>query len=131
MVPDVPLPTKHLKQLLKAVAGIALGHLCQHLDTGSSRCVSGWYSSLTADIFDSASGFDGLQNGDDLVFSESDLAHSDLLRGHSQYVGRSLKVNGSFKRDTYILARSAKGIDADHHYLTNLQLGTILLSVNL
>ncbi|WP_227516152.1 hypothetical protein, partial [Klebsiella variicola] len=26
---------------------------------------------------------------------------SDLLRGHYQYVGRSLKVNGSFCRDTY------------------------------
>ncbi|WP_234467354.1 hypothetical protein, partial [Kosakonia sp. S42] len=32
----------------------------------------------------------------------SDLTHSDLLRGHNQYAGRSLKVNGSFKRDTYI-----------------------------
>ncbi|MBZ7653536.1 hypothetical protein FML26_28225 [Klebsiella michiganensis] len=35
------------------------------------------------------------------MFSESDLTHSDLLRGHYQYVGRSLKVNGSFCRDTY------------------------------
>ncbi|WP_117251567.1 hypothetical protein, partial [Klebsiella pneumoniae] len=32
-----------------------------------------------------------------------DLTHSDLLRGHYQYVGRSLKVNGSFCRDTYNL----------------------------
>lgn len=29
------------------------------------------------------------------------VTHSDLLRGHSQYVGRSLKVNGPFCRDTY------------------------------
>lgn len=45
--------------------------------------------------FDGTSGFDELQNGNDLVFSESDLTHSDLLRGHNQYVGRSLKVNGT------------------------------------
>ncbi|RSW01317.1 hypothetical protein EGH51_17140, partial [Klebsiella aerogenes] len=42
-----------------------------------------------------------LQNGDDLVFSESGFTHGDLLRGHTQYVGRSLKVNGPFCRDTY------------------------------
>ncbi|TLU69231.1 hypothetical protein FFB58_05480 [Enterobacter sp. MF024] len=36
-------------------------------------------------------------------FPESDLTHSDLLRGHNQYVGRSLKVNGSVCRDTYKL----------------------------
>lgn len=29
------------------------------------------------------------------MFSESDLTHSDLLRGYNQYVGRSLKVNGT------------------------------------
>ncbi|WP_225612334.1 hypothetical protein, partial [Raoultella sp. RLT01] len=42
-----------------------------------------------------------LQNGDDLVFGESCLAHGDLLRGHNQYAGRSLKVNGPVYRDTY------------------------------
>ncbi|MGR7834050.1 hypothetical protein ACU6XI_24925, partial [Klebsiella aerogenes] len=35
------------------------------------------------------------------VFSESGFTHGDLLRGHTQYVGRSLKVNGPFCRDTY------------------------------
>ncbi|MBZ6684353.1 hypothetical protein FMJ72_26005 [Klebsiella pneumoniae] len=35
------------------------------------------------------------------MFSESGFTHSDLLRGHNQYVGRSLKVNGAFYRDTY------------------------------
>jgi hypothetical protein len=60
-------------------------------------------SGLTANILEGTSSFDGLQYGDDLVASESDLAHSDLLRVHNQYVGRSLKVNGSFCRDTYIL----------------------------
>ena len=52
---------------------------------------------LTAAVFpfDGTSGFDELQNGNDLVFSESDLTHSDLLRGYNQYVGRSLKVNGT------------------------------------
>ncbi|MBZ7653583.1 hypothetical protein FML26_28405 [Klebsiella michiganensis] len=35
------------------------------------------------------------------MLGESDLTHSDLLRGHNQYVGRSLKVNGPFYRDTY------------------------------
>ncbi|MGF8358813.1 hypothetical protein AAGO69_26470, partial [Klebsiella pneumoniae] len=32
-------------------------------------------------------------------------ADSDLLWGHNQYVGRSLKVNGSFCRDTYRLTQ--------------------------
>lgn len=42
------------------------------------------------------------------MVSKSDLTHSDLLREHDQYVGRSLKVNGSFKRDTYTLRRACK-----------------------
>ncbi len=37
-------------------------------------------SGFAAHIFDGAPGFDRLQNGDDLVLGESDLAHSDLLR---------------------------------------------------
>jgi hypothetical protein len=56
---------------------------------------------FTADILDGTSGFDGLENGNDLMFSESGFTHGDLLRGHNQYVGRSLKVNGAVKRDTY------------------------------
>lgn len=52
-------------------------------------------SGLTAHILDGTSGFDELQNGDDLVFSESDLTHSVLLRGYNKYIGRSLKVNGT------------------------------------
>ncbi|WP_206862736.1 hypothetical protein, partial [Enterobacter chengduensis] len=48
-------------------------------------------------------GFDERQDANDLVFSESGFTHGDLLRGHYQYVGRSLKVNGSFCRDTYKL----------------------------
>lgn len=56
---------------------------------------------LTTHIFDGPGRFDGLQDGDDLVLGESDLTHSDLLRGHNQYVGRSIKVNGPFCRDTY------------------------------
>lgn len=59
------------------------------------------YSRFAADIFDGASGFDGFQNGDDLVLSESGFSHGDLLEGYNQYVGRSLKVNGPVKRDTY------------------------------
>lgn len=47
------------------------------------------------------SGLDGLQNVNDLVFGESGFTHGDLFRGHNQYVGRSLKVNGSFCMDTY------------------------------
>ncbi|WP_110268630.1 hypothetical protein, partial [Pantoea sp. PNA 03-3] len=35
----------------------------------------------------------------------SGFTHGDLLRGHNQYVGRSLKVNGSFYRDAYKTAR--------------------------
>ncbi|MER5272616.1 hypothetical protein, partial [Serratia marcescens] len=45
-----------------------------------------------------------LQNGNDLVFSESGFTHRDLLTGHNQYVGRSLKVNGSVYRDAYNFA---------------------------
>lgn len=52
-------------------------------------------------ISNGASGFDGLQNGDDLVFGESGFSHGDLLREHYQYVVRSLKVNGADCRDTY------------------------------
>ncbi|EDP9589701.1 hypothetical protein A9E70_001087 [Salmonella enterica subsp. enterica serovar Hvittingfoss] len=37
------------------------------------------------------------------MFSESGFTHSDHLRGHNQNVGRSLKVNGPFCRDTYKL----------------------------
>ena len=36
-----------------------------------------------------------------MVSGESDLTHNALLRGHNQYVGSSLKVNGAVKRDTY------------------------------
>jgi len=63
---------------------------------------------FTADILNISPGFDGLKNSDDLVLSKSDLTHSDLLRGHNQYVGRSLKVNGSFKRDVYTSADNKK-----------------------
>ncbi|WP_219995213.1 hypothetical protein, partial [Klebsiella variicola] len=47
-------------------------------------------------------GFDGLQNGDDLVFGESGFAHGDLLQKHNQYAGRSLNVNGPLYRDAYM-----------------------------
>ncbi|RJF57990.1 hypothetical protein D4100_04275 [Serratia inhibens] len=43
----------------------------------------------------------GLQNGNDLVLSESGFSHGDLFKRHIQYVGISLKVNGSFCRDAY------------------------------
>ncbi|RSW85744.1 hypothetical protein EGH62_05440 [Klebsiella aerogenes] len=43
------------------------------------------------------------------MFSESGFTHSDLLRGHNQYVGRSLKVNGPFCRDTYSYTAPACG----------------------
>ncbi|QDI47349.1 hypothetical protein FG173_10215 [Serratia marcescens] len=35
------------------------------------------------------------------MLGESGFTHDDLLRGHNQYVGRSLKVNGPFYRDAY------------------------------
>ncbi|NCF09000.1 hypothetical protein DK872_27565 [Kosakonia sp. MH5] len=41
------------------------------------------------------------------MFGESGFTHGDLLRGHNQYVGRSLKVNGPFRRDTYNQSSSA------------------------
>jgi hypothetical protein len=40
------------------------------------------------------------------VFGESGFTHGDLLTGHNQYVGRSLKVNGSVYRDAYKALRS-------------------------
>ena len=52
-------------------------------------------------LMDDPSGFERLQNGNDLVFGESDLTHGDLLKGHNQYVGRSLTVYGPFWQDTY------------------------------
>ncbi|RVR99404.1 hypothetical protein EOL15_19260 [Citrobacter freundii] len=48
-----------------------------------------------------APGFGGLQTGNDLVFGESGFAHDDLLKRHNQYVGRALKLNGSFWQDAY------------------------------
>ncbi|EIW8532298.1 TPA: hypothetical protein MHW08_06155 [Klebsiella pneumoniae] len=53
------------------------------------------------------------------MFSESDLTHSDLLRGHYQYVGRSLKVNGSFCRDTYILIERLGNCPSHTQYHTS------------
>ncbi|AVX37926.1 hypothetical protein DA391_09810 [Yersinia massiliensis] len=35
------------------------------------------------------------------MLSASELTHGDLLRGHKQYVGRTLKVNGSVRQDNY------------------------------
>ncbi|NIF34800.1 hypothetical protein F3J29_22070 [Enterobacter sp. Cy-643] len=35
------------------------------------------------------------------MFGESGFAHGDLLRGHNQYAGRSLNVNGPVCRDAY------------------------------
>ncbi|HGL5794642.1 TPA: hypothetical protein ACKFQQ_005260, partial [Klebsiella variicola] len=61
---------------------------------------------------DGASGFDGLQNGDDLVFGESGFAHGDLLQEHNQYAGRSLNVNGPLYRDAYIPAYRLTGLPA-------------------
>ncbi|HEJ7275655.1 TPA: hypothetical protein SMF98_002280 [Serratia marcescens] len=40
------------------------------------------------------------------MFGESGFTHGDLLTGHNQYVGRSLKVNGSVYRDAYNAIRS-------------------------
>lgn len=52
------------------------------------------------DRYPSASSTDN-HVGDNLVFSESGFAHGDRRREENQYVGRSLKVNGSIKRDAY------------------------------
>lgn len=60
---------------------------------------------FAAHIFDGASGFDGLQSGDDLVFGESGFAYGDLLQGYIQYAGRSLNVNGPVYRDAYRLTQ--------------------------
>ncbi|WP_264239290.1 hypothetical protein, partial [Pantoea ananatis] len=57
-------------------------------------------------IFNGSTSFYRFQNGDDLVLSKSDLTHSDLLRGHNQYVGRFLKENGPVYRDPYTAAQS-------------------------
>ncbi|UJD99028.1 hypothetical protein FS592_10730 [Serratia plymuthica] len=37
------------------------------------------------------------------MLCESGFTHGVLLRGYNPYVGRSLKMNGSVKRDTYTL----------------------------
>ena len=44
------------------------------------------------------------------MFSESYFTRGDLLWGHIQYVGRSLKVDGIFCSDTYRLAAYALNI---------------------
>lgn len=65
-----------------------------------------------AGILGGTSDLDGLQNGNYLVFGESGFTHGDLLRRHNQYVGRPLKVNGSFYRDTYTKSSSAFGVSS-------------------
>lgn len=65
-----------------------------------------------ADILDDTSGFDGLQNGNDLVFGELGFTDGDLVSGHNQYVGISLKVNGSFCRGAYISDWCEMKVDA-------------------
>lgn len=67
------------------------------------------YSRFAADIFDSPAYFDGLSYGDDLVLGKLDFAHGDLLQEHNQYVGRSLKVNAPFCRDTYMETKMRSG----------------------
>jgi hypothetical protein len=52
---------------------------------------------LCGRLFDEPVDFDGLQNGDNLTFSESALTHSALHKGNFQYVGRSLKANERIK----------------------------------
>lgn len=59
------------------------------------------YASFTANNFDGPACFDRLHAGDYQVPSESGFSHGDLLRGHNQYVERSLRVNGAVNRDTY------------------------------
>ncbi|PNM08510.1 hypothetical protein A6J63_024795 [Yersinia enterocolitica] len=52
------------------------------------------------------------------MLGESDFTHSDLLRGHNQYVGRSLKVNGPFKRILTMLPKTViakKGGSSHQH----------------
>lgn len=46
-------------------------------------------------------------NGNVRVFGESGFTHADLLRGNSQYAGRSLKENGPICRDAYKYAASS------------------------
>ncbi len=57
------------------------------------------------DVFDDSSGLNKLQNSDDLVLTESDFTHGDLLDG----LGISLKTNGSFAETLTIRL---------HHYQT-------------
>lgn len=61
-----------------------------------------------ADIQDGTSGFNGLQNGNELVFGEKGFTHNARRRGHNVYVGRSLIVNGQFCRDTCTRTTDAK-----------------------
>ena len=44
---------------------------------------------------------DALQNGNDLMFGKSGFTHGYLLRGNNHYVGRFLKENNSFCRESY------------------------------
>ncbi|MBS8914481.1 hypothetical protein KEP63_24520, partial [Escherichia coli] len=53
------------------------------------------------DIFNSSSGFNRLNHGDDLMLSKTGFTHSDLLNWQIEYAGGSLNVNGTIMRDTY------------------------------
>ncbi|RVS44870.1 hypothetical protein EOL10_29095, partial [Citrobacter freundii] len=58
------------------------------------------FSLMLSNKRNGTSGFDRLHICNDLLLAESGFTHGDLLRGHNQYFGRSLKVNGLFHRDT-------------------------------
>ncbi len=76
--------------------------ICKHPGFSSMNFLR--YSRFAANILNGTSSFDRLQNGNYLVLGESGFTHDDLLRGHNQYVGGSLKVNGPFYRDAYTSA---------------------------
>lgn len=56
---------------------------------------------LTTDVLHGTSGFNRLQDGDDLVLSKPGLRMAISSGQRYQYAGRSLKVNGAFNWDTY------------------------------
>ncbi|GAB80139.1 hypothetical protein [Shimwellia blattae] len=68
---------------------------------GSIINVRGDNSVDTYRIPDSTSGFDGLQNGMIWCSVSQALRMAISSGGHNQYVGRSLKENGSLCRDDY------------------------------
>ena len=72
---------------------------------------------LSADIFNSSSGFNWLNHSDDLMFSKTEFTHSDLFRWQIDYAWWPLNINGTIMWDTYIVYGELFIFDFDNTFI--------------